>query len=90
MQDSGASRRENAKVCQAVIARSACDEAIQLSLRRKMDCFAALAMTMRELPVASYNTFPAPGICRNARVRAQLNAIVSTSPTAALTIAGRS
>jgi hypothetical protein len=29
-----------------VIARSPCDEAIQLSVRRAMDCFASLAMTV--------------------------------------------
>jgi hypothetical protein len=41
--DSGASRREIAEVrldFATVIARGESDEAIQLSLRRKMDCFA--------------------------------------------------
>ena len=33
-----------------VIARSACDEAIHVAAKRKMDCFAALAMTLRGLP----------------------------------------
>ena len=37
-----------------------------------------------------HSTFVAPGICRNARVSAQLNATVSTNPIVALTIAGRS
>jgi hypothetical protein len=52
MYPSDASRRENAEArldLAAVIARSESDEAIQLSLRGKMDCFVALAMTEVEL-----------------------------------------
>jgi hypothetical protein len=45
--NSGALRCENAEVCQNVIARSACDEAIQ-SLLVALDCFASLAMTVLE------------------------------------------
>ncbi|MEH2570027.1 hypothetical protein V1289_009654 [Bradyrhizobium sp. AZCC 2289] len=46
MQSSGVSRRENAKVYLAVIARSVSDEAIHVSASGKMDCFASLAMTI--------------------------------------------
>jgi hypothetical protein len=42
---SGAMRGEGAKVCFAVIARSEATRQSILSLRRKMDCFASLAMT---------------------------------------------
>jgi hypothetical protein len=42
----GVSRRENAKVCLAVIARSEATKQSTLSLRGNMDCFAALAMTV--------------------------------------------
>jgi hypothetical protein len=41
LQTSGGSRRGNAKVCHAVIARSPCDEAIHLSACCAMDCFAS-------------------------------------------------
>jgi hypothetical protein len=37
---------------------------------------------------ASHSTLLAPGICRNARVSAQLNATVSTNPMGAFTVAG--
>ena len=45
MQDAGASRRGNANVYLAVIARSEATKQSILSLRGKMDCFASLAMT---------------------------------------------
>jgi hypothetical protein len=48
-QNSGDSRREIAESHLNVIARSVCDEAIQLpssKQERKLDCFAPLAMTV--------------------------------------------
>jgi len=44
--DSGAPRREKAVARAAVIARSASDEAIHLSLHGEMDCFVALLLAM--------------------------------------------
>jgi len=46
---SGAWRGEVANVCLAVIARSVATKQSILSLRGKMDCFAALAMTARAM-----------------------------------------
>jgi len=53
MQNSGDQRRENAKLYPRHCERS---EAIHLSACRTMDCFAALAMTWREL--ASLHPLP--------------------------------
>ena len=69
---------------------SAAKQSIQQLAGCRMDFFAALAMTVRELGAASHSTLFAPGICRNARVSAQLNATVSTNPIGAFTVAGRS
>ena len=56
-----------------------------LTLLGTMDCFASLAMT-----VLDHNTRVAPGIFRSAAVSAQLSAMVSARPIAALMMAGRS
>jgi hypothetical protein len=64
MHSSGATRREivepYSKWCN-VIARSPCDEAIHLSFRVKMDCFASLAMTASRARAA----FGQNGLLRN-------------------------
>ncbi len=51
---------------------------------------APLLDSTRSSGLQDHSTFVAPGICRNARVSAQLNATVITNPIVALMIAGRS
>lgn len=54
-----------------------------------LDCVVASLLAMTDETGASYNTFFAPGICRNTQVAPQLNNTLPTKAIVALTMAGR-